>query len=65
MPAPHSLSRRSFLKIGSLGAAYYLQNNLAELFAATQDAAFSMIIRSSYDGLHIIASDLVAGAVIW
>ena len=51
--------------IGSLGAAYYLQNNLAELFATTQDAAFSMIIRSSYDGLHIIASDLVAGPVIW
>jgi hypothetical protein len=51
--------------IGSLGAVHYLGRHLAELFAQAGDTSFSLVIRTSYDGLTITGSRLVAGPFSW
>ncbi|MGL4338911.1 MAG: hypothetical protein ACRCSP_00595 [Rhodoglobus sp.] len=51
--------------IGSLGAAYYLTNHLSALFQDTGNRSFSCVVRSSYTGLDITDSELIAGPFIW
>jgi hypothetical protein len=51
--------------IGSLGAAHYLTTHLAELFHETGERSCSFVVRSSYNGLSIIDSELAAGPYLW
>jgi hypothetical protein len=51
--------------IGSLGAAHYLTAHLAELFRQTGDRPFSLVIRSTHDGLNITGSELAGGPYLW
>nr|MDT0662863.1 hypothetical protein [Micromonospora sp. DSM 115978] len=45
--------------IGSLGAVDYLSHSLAELYTAVGTNPFSMVVRSSHRGNHIVSSEEV------
>jgi hypothetical protein len=51
--------------IGSLGAAHYLTGHLPDIFAQTDRASCSFVVRCAYDGLTIMGSDLLAGPYTW
>jgi len=43
--------------IGSLGAATWLRDHLAEVHEATRGERFSMVVRSTHDGLNITSTE--------
>jgi hypothetical protein len=51
--------------IGSLGAAHYLLSHLSEVFAQADGAACSFVVRSTYEGLTVTGSELLAGPYLW
>jgi hypothetical protein len=51
--------------IGSLGAAHYLTGHLPDVYAQVDDSSCSMVVRCSYDGLTVLASELLAGPYAW
>ncbi|MEU4245836.1 hypothetical protein AB0F15_00305 [Amycolatopsis sp. NPDC026612] len=51
--------------IGSLGATHFLTGHLGEIFASAGTEGCSLIVRATYKGLTITASELVAGPFKW
>ncbi|MFI2102814.1 hypothetical protein ACH436_05945 [Isoptericola sp. NPDC019693] len=51
--------------VGSIGAVQHLDSQAAALFAKSGYGSFSMILRSSYDGMKITSTGTVAGPFGW
>lgn len=51
--------------IGSLGAATYLEQHLAELYKQVEGRSASLVVRAQYEGLTITGSDVIAGPFTW
>lgn len=51
--------------IGSLGVAKFLTTHAGELWQQVDDASYSLVIRTTYNGLTITDSELAAGPYIW
>jgi hypothetical protein len=51
--------------LGSLGAAHYLDANLADLWSELGDASFGMVVRCTYDGVEVTSVERLAGPYLW
>ena len=51
--------------IGSLGAVQYLADHTAELYEATGDVSFSLVVASTHDGLEITSTATSFGPQRW
>ena len=51
--------------LGSVGAAHYLTEHLAELYAAHPDESFSMAVTAEFDGLRPTSSDVLVAPRAW
>ncbi|MHB1503629.1 MAG: sigma factor-like helix-turn-helix DNA-binding protein [Acidimicrobiales bacterium] len=51
--------------IGSVGAATFLAQEVADLFEEVGDVSFSMIIGCRFDGIDITSVETVAGPYVW
>jgi hypothetical protein len=51
--------------IGSLGAARFLAGDVGSLYADYGEASLSLVVRSSYDGLTITSTSVIAGPFPW
>ena len=50
---------------GSVGAASYLTEHVADLFKKLGDVSFSMVIGCRFEGTHIASTEVIAGPHIW
>ncbi|MBO0876655.1 MAG: hypothetical protein J2P19_25035, partial [Pseudonocardia sp.] len=50
---------------GSLGAAHYLDANLADLWSELGDVSFGMAVRCTYDGMEVTSVERLAGPYPW
>ncbi|MFC5994562.1 hypothetical protein ACFQE5_10105 [Pseudonocardia hispaniensis] len=51
--------------LGSIGAAHYLTEHVADLWSELGDGSFSMVVASEFDGLNPTALDLVVPPRRW
>jgi hypothetical protein len=51
--------------LGSIGAAHYLTEHLAELYTAHPDESFSMAVAAEFDGLAPTSVDVIVPPRAW